>query len=243
MCQPYPLGRCVNGAQTELLRALNEKMDAADHQRETKKEYEAGAEKYRNFFDSAEGDEPELEQFWNDAEAAMEKMSAANMRLLNADRQLQQKQILVDSTDTGFKTLNGKTDSPEKALRLQNAIAQREWTKRIRQAVKEESNKPGSSESSLSSYKSVLYNRMLQEEHANYESSQELERRYSGSATSLTEEIKKMEGQELKDKDEKIEVLAKARNQDSARAKQYSSEMAMFSARITDLTKALEELG
>lgn len=243
MCQPYPLGRCVNGAQTEFLRALNEKMDASDHQRETKKEYEAGAEKYRNFFDSAEGDEPELEQFWNDAEAAMNKMSAANMRLLNADRQLQQKQILVDSTDTGFKQLNDKPDSPEKTLRLQNAVSQREWTKRIRQSVKEEADKPGSSKASLSSYKFVLYSRMLQEEHANYDASQELERRYSASATSLTEEIQKMEGQELKNKDEQIEVLAKVRNQDSARAKQYSSEMAMFSARITDLSKALEEIG
>lgn len=242
MCQPYPLGRCVNGAQTELLRALNEKMDASDHQRETKKEYEAGAEKYRNLFDSAEGDEPELEEFWNDAEAAMEKMSAANMRLLQAEQQLQQKQILVDATNTGFKALNDKTDSPEKALRLQNAVSQREWTKKLRKAVKEEADKPGSSENSLSSYKSVLYSRMLQEEHANYEASQELERRYAGSSTSLTEEIKKMEGQEMEKKDEQIEVLAKVRNQDAARAKQYSSEMAMFSARIKDLTKALEEL-
>lgn len=242
MCQPYPLGRCVNGAQTELLRALNEKMDAADNQRQTKKEYEAGAEKYRNFFNSAEGDEPELEQFWNDAESAMEKMSDANMRLLNAERQFQQKQILVDSTDTGFKKLNEKEDSPEKSLRLQNAIAQREWTKRIRQAVKEESDKPGSSEASISSYKTVLYGRLLQEEHANYDASQELERRYSGSVTSLTESIQKMEGQEIDKKDEKIEILAKVRNQDSARAKQYSSEMAMFSARIKDLTSALEEL-
>jgi hypothetical protein len=242
MCQPYPLGRCVTGASIELTKAQFETMDAREDQRKVAKEYESGAAAYSNFFNDAEGDEPELEDFWNAAESAMAKMSAANLRVMNADRELDQKQLLVDSTDTGYKKLKESTTAPDQDIRLANAESQREWTSRIRKAVKDESASPGISPVAISSHKSVLYSRMLQEETANYEASQEFERRYSGSVTSLSESIAKMETEEMDNKDEQIEILAKVRNEDRKKSRKYSLEMAMHAARIKDLTTALKDL-
>lgn len=239
MCQPLPLGRCVNGAKKELTAALLEKMDAQENHREVTKEYEAGAEAYSGFFNNAEGDEPELEEFWNAAQSAMEKMSAANMRVMNANREMQQKQLLVDSTDTGLRELRENRNAENRSIRIKNAESQREWTERIRKSIKEESNV---SDVAAVSHKAVTYSRMLQEETANYEASQELERRYSGSSTSLSESIARMEKEEHENKDEKIEILAKVRNEDHKKSIRYSSEMAMHAARIKDLTTAMKDL-
>lgn len=241
MCQPLPLGRCVTGAKTELGKATIELSDALQGQRNTKREYEAGAAKYSELFNQAEGDEPELEQFWNDAEAAMQKMSDANMRVMKAQNEVKQKRVLVDSTDTGLKELRENKNAEDRSIRIRTAEEQRAWTARVR---KESQIAPSGAKISAiesSSRKAVLYSRMLQEENANYDSAQELERRYSGSATSLSESIAEMETKELDRKDEQIETLAQIRNEDIKKAKLYSYQMAMYATRIKDLTSALEE--
>lgn len=243
MCQPSPLGRCVTGAKTELAKATIELVDAGENQRQTKREYEAGAAKYSNKFDTAEGDEPELEDFWNAAEDAMAKMSDANIRVMKAESELKQKRLLVDSTDTGYKELQENKNAEDRAIRIHNADEQRTWTARARKETKLAPSGAKISAIEASSKNSVLYGRMLQEENANYEAVQELERRSSSSATSLSESIAEMEKDEdLPNKDEQIEILAKVRNEDLQKSKLYAYKMAMYSSRIKDLTTALVNL-
>lgn len=243
MCQPLPLGRCVTGAKTELAKATIELVDAGEHRRLTKREYEAGAAKYANKFDNAEGDEPELEEFWNAAEAAMAKMSDANIRVMKAESELKQKRLLVDATDTGLKELRENKNAEDRAIRIHNAEEQRAWTARVRKETKLTPSGAKISAIESSSKNAVLYGRMLQEENANYESAQELERRYSGSVTSLSDSIAEMEkDEELPNKDEQIEILAKVRNEDIQKAKLNSYKMAMYASRIKDLTTALADL-
>ena len=69
-----------------------------------------------------------------------------------------------------------------------------------------------------------------------------MERRYSGSATSLAETIAQMEKEDMDDKDNKIETLVKIKKTEASKANRYSSEMAMHAARIKDLTSALKEI-
>lgn len=243
MCQPLPLGRCVTGAKTELSKATIEYVDARENQRNVKREYEAGAAAYSNKFDNAEGDEPELEDFWNAAEAAMKKMSDANLRVLKAESDIKQKRVLVDATDTGLKELRENKNAEDRAIRIHNAEEQRAWTARVRKETQLAPSGAKISAVEASSRKAVLYSRMLQEENANYESAQELERRYSGSATSLSESITQMEKDEdLPDKDEQIEILAQVRNEDLKKARLNSYKMAMYASRIKDLTSALEDV-
>lgn len=242
MCQPLPLGRCITGASTELIKAQLELGDAVMGRIEARREYEAGAAAYAELFNRAEGDEPDLEKFWNDAHSAMDKMSDANMRVMTAERERNQKQLLVDATDTGLKRLKEDPNVENRSLRIKNAEDQRGWTERIRTAVKAESKDPSVSSVALESHKEVLYGRMLQEETANYEASQELERRYSGSATSLADSIEKMEKEDIPNKDEQIEALVKIKKDDLQKSTRHAFEMAMHSARIKDLTAAIREI-
>jgi hypothetical protein len=138
MCNPKPLGRCSSHAKPEISKNYNVFAKATAARGAAKNGLliaEASLKEAFAFRDNNPDDayaEDDIQKASKKVDAAQAKLEKAHQKVVVANEEYKQSEIINDATLTGRKHLKSHPDYPEFPMRLRIAEKMNDWDKRVR---------------------------------------------------------------------------------------------------------------